>query len=217
MGSINVAEMVTALMDIMKENRIRLPHGVTMLCRGLTHVQGVLSDIAPDINMLEIAATRISEEMIKNLDLRKETEHEIRELIRALGKEHTLLFSSHILSEVQQLCDSALILHEGRLIRSFDLKSGEHEGRIRLRVSAVGTEQELLTAVRSIGCVQKAEKLPAEEKGVTELRITGKEEDERGRLTDQLFHLFAAMDAPIRRLTAEKDDLETVFLEATAG
>lgn len=142
---------------------------------------------------------------------------EIRELIRALGKEHTLLFSSHILSEVQQLCDSALILHEGRLIRSFDLKSGEHEGRIRLRVSAVGNEQELLTAVRSIGCVQKAEKLPAEEKGVTELRITGKEEDERGRLTDQLFHLFAAMDAPIRRLTAEKDDLETVFLEATAG
>ena len=33
----------------------------------------------------------------------------------------------------------------------------------------------------------------------------------------RLFHLFAAMDAPIRRLTAEKDDLETVFLEATAG
>ena len=83
MGSVNVPEVVQVLMDIMKENRIRLPHGVTMLCRGLTHVQGVLSDIAPDINMLEIAATRISEEMIKNLDLRKETEHEIRELIRA--------------------------------------------------------------------------------------------------------------------------------------
>lgn len=83
MGSVNVPEVLQVLMDIMKENRIRLPHGVTMLCRGLTHVQGVLTEIAPDINMMEIAATRISEEMIKNLDLRREIDHELRDLYRA--------------------------------------------------------------------------------------------------------------------------------------
>ncbi len=140
---------------------------------------------------------------------------EIRDLIRRLGEEHTILFSSHILSEVQQLCDNVVILHEGRVIRSFDLHGGE-EGKIRLRAGILGKEQELLPAIRSIACVERVDALPREEPGVTELRITGRARDERGCLTDQLFYLLAAMDAPIRRLTPEKDDLEAVFLEATS-
>ena len=141
---------------------------------------------------------------------------EIRDLIRELGKEHTILFSSHILSEVQQLCDSAVILHEGRLIRSFRLKDEVGNGQISLRASILGKENDLLQAVRSIPCVRKADALPSAEKGVAELRITGVTRDERGLLTDQLFHLLAAMDAPLRQLVTEKDDLEAVFLEATA-
>lgn len=141
---------------------------------------------------------------------------EMRELIRALGREHTIIFSSHILSEVQQLCDTAAVLHEGRLIRFFNLKNTEGDGRIRLRVSILGKEKDLLPAIRSIACVQRTETLPSQEQGVTELRIIGKLGDERGRMTDQLFHLLAAMDAPLRQMTPEKDDLEAAFLEATA-
>lgn len=141
---------------------------------------------------------------------------EIRELIRSLGRDHTIIFSSHILSEVQQLCDSALILHEGRLIRTFDLKNGENNVQIRLRASISGKEKELLPAIRSIACIQKIEVLPPAETGVTELRITGQRQDGRGLLTDQLFRLLSAMDAPLRQLVPEKDDLESVFLEVTA-
>ncbi|MCR4877200.1 MAG: ABC transporter ATP-binding protein [Clostridiales bacterium] len=141
---------------------------------------------------------------------------EIRELIRTLGHDHTILLSSHILSEVQQLCDAALILHEGRLIRSFDMNDMAKGESLRLRIRILGREKELLPAVRSIACIRKAEVLPVTEQGVTELRIIGKERDERGLLTDQLFHLLAAMDAPIRQMTTERDDLEAVFLEATA-
>ena len=147
---------------------------------------------------------------------------EIRQLIRELGKEHTILFSSHILSEVQQLCTHAVILHEGKLIRSFDLRSGGNEetagtgAKIQYRLSAAGKEEEILSAVRSIACVQKAEALHRREAGTAEILITGYRGDERGPLTDQLFHLLAAMDAPIRQLVQEKDDLETIFLQATA-
>ena len=74
-----------------------------------------------------------------------------------------------------------------------------------------------MPAIRSIECVTKAEELPKEEPGVAEIRITGKRSDERGMLTDQLFRLLAAMNAPIRRLQPEKDDLESTFLEATGG
>src|SRR5699024_5071216 len=53
MGSINVAEVLSDLMDVMKDNKIMMPHGLTMLARGLSHMEGVLADIAPDLNMVE--------------------------------------------------------------------------------------------------------------------------------------------------------------------
>lgn len=140
---------------------------------------------------------------------------EIRELIRMLGEDHTILFSSHILSEVQQLCNRAVILHEGRLIRTLDLKVEHNPEEIRIRICVSGNEKELLPAIRSIPCVLKAEKMPNEIPGEAAIRITGKKKDDRGMLTDQLFHLLTAMDAPIRQLVTEKNELEEIFLEAT--
>lgn len=86
MGSINVADMVTSLMDIMKENRISLPHGMTMLCRGLTQMQGVLQTISPEVSMIEIATGRLTEETLSHLDLRKTLEKEGRRLFRSVDK-----------------------------------------------------------------------------------------------------------------------------------
>ena len=61
-GNIDLAEVMVDLMEVMKENKIMMPHGLTMLARGLTHVEGVLADISPEINMVQIAAARIKEE-----------------------------------------------------------------------------------------------------------------------------------------------------------
>ena len=141
---------------------------------------------------------------------------EIRELIRNLGQDHTILFSSHILSEVQQLCSMAVILHEGRLIRSFDMTAEETRDVIRIRISILGKKSELLQAIQSIGCVLRTEIMVSGDPEVTVLRLTGKTKDDRGLLTDQLFHLLAALDAPIRQLVTEKNELEDVFLQATA-
>ena len=140
---------------------------------------------------------------------------EIREMVRRLGEQHTILFSSHILSEVRQLCSTVIILHEGRLVRTMSLKEQPEEG-LNLRLVAAGREKELLPALRSIACIRKAEALPPREEGTVNLRIRGMPADGRGRLTDQIFHLLAAMDAPIRQMTPEQDDLETVFLRVTA-
>ena len=51
MGSIDVAEVLQNLMDVMKQNKITMPHGLTMLARGLAHVEGVLADISPQISI----------------------------------------------------------------------------------------------------------------------------------------------------------------------
>lgn len=85
MGSVDLAEAMESLMDIMKNNHISLPHGMTMLARGLTHVEGVLSVISPDINMMNIAYTRVSEDYFKKIrtNWKEELSRDSRKLYRA--------------------------------------------------------------------------------------------------------------------------------------
>lgn len=86
MGSIDIAEVLQALMEIMKTNNIGVPHGVTMLVRGLAHVEGVLADISPDISMMQIAIDRYSEDYLKNIDWKKEVEKNLKDAYRAYKK-----------------------------------------------------------------------------------------------------------------------------------
>ena len=86
MGKINVAEVMTDLMEVMKENKIRMPHGLTMLARGLTNMEGVLADIAPQINMIEIASRHISEIMWKDFDWKKELKQAGKNIYRSMHK-----------------------------------------------------------------------------------------------------------------------------------
>ena len=82
-GSLDLAGALQCLMDIMKENGIALPHGMTMLCRGLAHMQGVLATISPEINMLQIATSRITDDFVQNLDAKEEFMKYSRALYRA--------------------------------------------------------------------------------------------------------------------------------------
>ena len=86
MGSIDAVEFFKDTMEIMKNNSIKLPHGMTMLVRGLTQMQGVLMSINPDINMAEIAAGRLREEMLHNFDLRAEASKTGRRIYKAAGR-----------------------------------------------------------------------------------------------------------------------------------
>lgn len=86
MGDIRVADAMNDLMEIMKQNRISMPHGMTMLCRGLTHVEGVLATISPDINMFQIAANRVTDDYLENIDWKNELRKDSRALYRMFSK-----------------------------------------------------------------------------------------------------------------------------------
>ena len=86
MGKINVAAVMTDLMDVMKDNKIKMPHGLTMLARGLTHMEGLLADIAPDINMVEIATAHMSGEFFRRFDLKKELKSSGRSVAKSFRK-----------------------------------------------------------------------------------------------------------------------------------
>ena len=90
MGQIDVAVFMQELMEIMKTNKIALPHGFTMLARGLTQMEGVLADIAPSINMVEIAAARLKEQMWQNFDWKSELKNTGKTLYKSAHRAITL-------------------------------------------------------------------------------------------------------------------------------
>ena len=141
---------------------------------------------------------------------------EIRELMRELGKEHTVIFSSHLLPEIQQLCQRVVILHKGRLVREADMTELTGTGDvIRLRASIAMKERQLIPALKSLPCVRRVKSLPSMDAAVTEVLLDC--DAANGELPQrQLFRLLSGLDAPILMLTQERDTLEEAFLRATA-
>lgn len=68
---------------------------------------------------------------------------EIRELIRSLGQEHTVLLSSHILSEVNAVCDKVLIMSHGKLVAcdTPENLTAHAAGHAALRITVLGTQE----------------------------------------------------------------------------
>ena len=139
---------------------------------------------------------------------------EMRELIRKLGEAHTVLFSSHILSEVQQLCSRVIILNEGRMVQSIDLTE-KKDDMMKIRLRAAAGKEALVNALKGLKCVLNAETAQSPEEGTAEVVIECRPADEQGRATDQVFRLMAEMNAPIRMMNEEKDTLEEIFLRNT--
>ena len=141
---------------------------------------------------------------------------EIRQLIRELGKKHSILFSSHILTEVQEICGRIMILHHGRLIHEADMDEvGRRRGAVSLFARISGEPGVILPAVQSLSCVLRAVPVRNAEKHVTEIHLecAAGEGGEDPRIP--LFHLLSAMDAPILELGYQKNSLEEVFLRVT--
>ncbi|MCR5295120.1 MAG: AarF/ABC1/UbiB kinase family protein [Lachnospiraceae bacterium] len=86
MGQIDVAETLEAMMEIMKANHIGMPHGLTMLARGFAHMEGVLASISPDLNMIGIAQSVVTEDFLKSTNWREEAETLGRHLYRSVRK-----------------------------------------------------------------------------------------------------------------------------------
>lgn len=143
---------------------------------------------------------------------------EIRSLIRDVGKSHTVIFSSHILSEIQQLCQRVAILHRGKLVREADMAELTGSGEVlRLRASIAGKEKVLLPALKSLPCVRRVKTLPTWDVNVTEVELECSTADnDHGDPQTQLFRLLCAMDAPLMMLAPRQDTLEEIFLAATA-
>ena len=141
---------------------------------------------------------------------------EIRELIRALSSEHTVVFSSHILSEVQQACSRVIILDEGRMALDYDAAKPE-SGIMKIRLKIAGKKEETLSRLRRLDGVLEAEALPGEDPDVLEARVAAARGADGGEALDRLFRALADSGLPVRMMREEQENLEEVFLRVVSS
>lgn len=140
---------------------------------------------------------------------------EIRDLIRSLGQSHTVILSSHILSEVQAICDKILIIAHGRLV-AFDTPAKLEERLAATGELSLTTDVSLDAARQALAGVKTlAEVLPEMgTDGFTHLRLRAAQEDLYATARE-VFFAFAERRLAILELRLNKASLEDVFLELT--
>lgn len=140
---------------------------------------------------------------------------EIRDLIRSLGRSHTVILSSHILSEVQAICDKILIIAHGRLV-AFDTPAKLEERLAATGELSLTTDVSLDAARKALAGVKTlAEVLPlVGTDGFTHLRLRASQEDLYATARE-VFFAFAERRLAILELRLNKASLEDVFLELT--
>lgn len=140
---------------------------------------------------------------------------EIRDLIRELGKKHTIILSSHILSEISAVCDHVFIISHGKLVASdstenlLERMTGAQEIELLLKAE----ENEAETAIREIAQVERCEKTEAKEDGTVGLLVTAKKDAD---VREAIYHTCVEHHMPILEMKAASKSLEDVFLELTS-
>ena len=138
---------------------------------------------------------------------------EIREMIAALKGSHTVILSSHILSEVQAVCDRVLIINQGKLIAQGtpeELEQQFHAApRVELTVKADETAvREILSHVPGICALTYA----ANDDGTARVTLETQQVQ-----NEQIFLAFSQAGCPILQMTSGKVSLEDIFLELTGN
>lgn len=139
---------------------------------------------------------------------------EIRDLIRRLGRERTVIFSSHILSEVQAICDRLLVIAHGKLVAEGEPEELERrlagENEITLAVDGDSfTAAGILSAVPGVHALSVRE-----EPEITTVRLSARQEDIHDA-TRAIFRAFAESGTAILEMGVKRASLEDVFLELT--
>lgn len=146
---------------------------------------------------------------------------EIRATIRKLGEKHTVILSSHILSEVSAVCDHIMIIDRGKLIASDTPENLERQmaGTAGMELLVKATEEQILSILKSIPQAVNVTVKDSGEEGLKRAAFgINAEEDGSGEdIREIIFFAFADQKLPILSMQTVKASLEEVFLELTAN
>ena len=166
-------------------------------------------------------------EMIYRLSLEKENvkvkdiAHELNikppsvtKMIKKLGEKHTVILSSHILSEVQAVCDEIMIISKGKLVACDTPEglTGRVRGDAQIRITLLGDRAQAQKAVEMLEHVKAVSYAESSEKGCVSLVLQTEAGEDIRR---ELFYAMAKAGLPIMSLSRGERSLEDIFLELT--
>ncbi|MDO5539309.1 MAG: ABC transporter ATP-binding protein [Eubacteriales bacterium] len=139
---------------------------------------------------------------------------EIRELIKELSKRHTVILSSHILSEVSAICDHIMIIAHGKLVASDTPENltGLMKGSSSLELTLEGHKEEIRLAMREISRISEYMIKESVDENAVDIELRTKDGEDIRR---EIFFLCAQRRIPILRMQRTHVSLEDIFLELT--
>lgn len=139
---------------------------------------------------------------------------EIRDLIKSLKQKHTVILSSHILSEVSAVCDYVLIISHGKLVASDTPENlGKlAEGSNTLNLLVKGDKDHIRIALGQISDIKDIKIEDAKEEHAWNVMLSTKEDMD---IREEVFFKMADAHCPILEMQSKKVSLEEIFLELT--
>lgn len=139
---------------------------------------------------------------------------EIRSVIKKLGKNHTVILSSHILQEVQAICDRVVIINKGK-VAAIDspenlARTISNENKFMLRIAS--DERAALDVLESISGIKQTKSLGRKEKNTTDFII---ETEPTIDVRPEIFRKMADNNLPILSMQTVDLSLEDIFIEVT--
>ncbi|MBQ1992426.1 MAG: ATP-binding cassette domain-containing protein [Clostridia bacterium] len=141
---------------------------------------------------------------------------EMRNLIRGLGKKHTVILSSHVLSEIQAVCDRIVVINHGKLVadeNTTDITTNL-TGTKRIQLHIDGDEKTVLPALRNVDGVSRVRKVMQTVDGFNEYII---ESLPNSDVRKAVFYAMASINCPIVMMRNAEMSLEDAFLKITSG
>ena len=139
---------------------------------------------------------------------------EIRNLIKKLGENHTVILSSHILTEISAVCDHVFIISKGRLVASdsTEMLLSEMSGEQEISLTIKGDAEAVSNSVKDIEDVTNVNICEASEEGTSLLIVTAKKKSD---VRELVFEKVISCKAVILEMKTVSKSLEDVFLELT--
>ena len=139
----------------------------------------------------------------------------IRNLIKSLSKNHTVIFSSHILSEVQAVCSRILVINKGKIVADnpAELLSSTSHMSDKIVAQVDGDTQKVQEIIKNVQGVLEINDVSHKDEGIYEYIITF----EKGfDIRREMFKLLAQNDMPIIKFDILEPSLEDIFIELTS-
>lgn len=142
---------------------------------------------------------------------------EIRDLIRQLGQTHTVILSSHILSEVQAICEKILIISKGQLV-AFDEPENLEKLLLSSNEISFVTEAEMDEIIEIVSNIEEISEWTSKETedGFIKVQVKRNAEDAHS-ICRKIFFAFSAKEKALLEMHIKKASLEDVFIELTEG